>query len=137
MNSKQFAWLYLIENGTAGVEHSYYGGYTLVDQRMDGIFKRFDHRSYEAVKQIYLKELKEIGVDWDKTSAPESNMVSQFAGTFSEADENEYLSGTLILNNGEKQTWIAEAIEVSNVFDMMAAVSEGQSKFTEMFGDVK
>jgi len=137
MNSKQFAWLYLIENGIAAVEHSYYGGYELVDKRMTGIFKRFDHNSEIEVKQIYLKEIKEIGVDWNKTSAPESDMVAQFAGTFSEADENEYLSGKLILNDGKKQTWVAEKLEVSNVFEMMASVHEATARYNNLFKGIE
>jgi len=134
MNSKQFAWLYLIENGVAGCRPSYYGGHELSDKRMSSVYRDFDCTSLEAIKQIYLKELKEIGVDWDKTDAPDSNMVSQFAGTFSEADKNEMLSGKIVLKNGETQTWIGDNIKVTNVFDMMASVSEGHIKFGEIFG---
>lgn len=134
MNSKQFAWLYLIENGAAGVTNSYYGGYNLADERMDSVFKRFDCESYEAVKQIYLKEIKEVGVNWSKTNSPESNLVSQFAGTFSEPDQNEMLTGKIVLNNGVTQTWLADAIEVTNVFEMMAAVSEAPDRYSKIFG---
>lgn len=131
MNSKQFAWQYLIENGSAGVTSSYYGGYDLVDKRMKYLDTGWDYR---PIKVHYLKEIKDLGVDWNKTRAPVSELMSQFRGTFNDSSETEYLVGTLILTNGEKQSWIAESIKITNVFGMMAELGKSKERFKEIFG---
>jgi hypothetical protein len=41
----------------------------------------------------------------------------------------------LVLNDGTKQTWCAEALEVSNVFEMMATVADAQARFEALFGE--
>lgn len=133
MNSKQFAWLYLVEHGTAGIEPSYYGGYSIKDARLKneglpwGDWKTFNKR--------YLQEIKIYGVDWDKTKAPISTMVSEFEGTFHDSSEKEYLFGEITLNGGLIQSWCGEAIEVTNVFDMMATISNSKHNFEEIFNE--
>jgi hypothetical protein len=49
MDSNQFAWLYLVEHGVAGCEHSYYGGFKVIDTRMNHV-KTWDHQ--EIIKPI-------------------------------------------------------------------------------------
>lgn len=132
MNSSQFAWLYLVEHGQAGVEHSYYSGYRLKDERMKHLYGSWNNTQ---IKNHYLKEIKDIGVNWNKTKAPISELKSEFEGTFNDSSEKEYLTGTIILNNGMKQSWIAENIEITNVFNMMAAIENSKSKFKEYFNE--
>jgi hypothetical protein len=133
MNSKQFAWLYLVSNGMAGARHSYYGGYEQVDKSLPPL--SWD-KGLEQYKKIYLAQIKAHGVNWTKTKAPETGTHSIFNGTFADSGEEEHLEGVLVLNNGTKQNWIAEALEVKNVFDMMAAVHEAPEKFKQLFGEV-
>lgn len=137
MDAKQYAWLYLVENGYAGVSHSYYGGYDLTTEAQ----KRFPQTNkwasvdLQKIRDAYLADIKKFGVDWAKTTSPDSDKVSQFAGTFAEhSDTKETLVGTLVIKNGSKQQWVAEKIDISNVFEMMAAVSEAPKKFKKIFG---
>lgn len=136
MKSKQFAWIYLIEHGLAGHKPSYYGGFDVEDNRLKGKTKVYslEDNTTELARKLYLTEIKAYGVNWDKTEAPRSNSVSRFNGTFAEESEEEYLEGVLVLNSGTKQTWVAEALEVKNVFDMMEQASEAEKKFKEIFG---
>jgi hypothetical protein len=134
MNSKQFAWLYLVSNGIAGARHAYYGGYDQVDKSLPEI--GYDYGKLEEYKKIYLAQIKAHGVNWNKTQAPETDTHSIFNGTFADSGEEEHLEGVLVLNNGAKQNWIAEALEVKNVFDMMAVVHEAPEKFKQLFGEV-
>lgn len=134
MNSKQFAWLYLIENGVAGHSHSYYGGYDLVDKRLASVLKSSNYGNLEPAAEFYKKEIKTYGVNWNKTASPDTETVSEFNGTFAEDSRYiEKLTGTLVLNNGTKQSWIADALEVTNVFDMMAQVDNANNRFKEIF----
>lgn len=133
MNSAQFAWLYLIQNGMAGVEPAYYGGYDIVDKRLTP--EKKDYGDYGKFNSKYLHEIKTYGVNWAKTNSPRSDMVSQFEGTFCDSSEKEYLFGELVLNNGTKQSWCGESIEVTNVFDMMAEVHNAPDAFKEIFGE--
>ena len=61
-------------------------------------------------------------------------MVSKFTDTFHEPDRKEVLTGELVLNNGLRQTWTADAVEVTNVFEMMAQVHSGALRYAELFG---
>lgn len=133
MNATQFAWLYLVENGMAGVERSYYGGLDIKDKRMKS--KQFE--CGKGFRNEYMAEIQEHGVNWGKTISPISNIISQFQGTFRDSSLEEILEGTLVLNNGVTQSWFADAIPVMNVFEMMANVSSGETKFKEIFGEFK
>lgn len=134
MDAKQFAWVYLLENGIAGFERSYYGGLELIDKRLTPMVKHtfLDMDDLDASKDFYLKEIKEYGINWDKTVAPISNMISEFVDSFSDAKETEYLKGTLVLANGAKQYWTAEKLEISNIFDMMASIDEFKEKAVKL-----
>ena len=134
MNSKQFAWSYLIKNGFAGVVHSFYGGYEAIDGEMFAKYNRKWDWQLKALPE-YRKMVKEIGVDWDKTKAPESDTVSLFTDTFHDPEQVEKLVGVLVLKNGRKINWVADALEVTNVFDMMEAVANAAADFEEIFGE--
>ena len=140
MNSTQFAWLYLIENGHANVERSYYGGYTAWDGKVSkyGWNDRpvgVDRKEIPKTRGRCLDEILKHGVDWNKTKAPESDSVSLFTDTFNDPEKKETLVGYLYLKDGSVQRWEADALKVSNVFEMMAAVSEAPAKFVEFFGE--
>lgn len=135
MDSKKFAWIYLIEHGIAGHSPAFYGGYDLADKRLSTQIPRYniyDLNCFELCKKLYLTEIKAYGIDWNKSIAPSSDMISRFNGTFAESTEEEYLTGVLVLNNGTKQHWTAEKLGVSNVFDMMAKVTEYSEKAKEL-----
>lgn len=141
MNATQFAWLYLIKNGFAGVQHSYYGGYK-VDKNEpfnEEMFNKYDGSWswFIKAKDDYIDLIKKIGVNWKKTKAPESSSVSKFQGTFADSKEVEMLEGTLVLKNGQRIEWIADAIEVTSVFEMMANAANGQVEYNELFGEAK
>lgn len=130
MDSKQFAWLYVIEHGTPGRKR---GMEVLDDVLLD--VKIDNPRAWNAsleICAIYLDRIKRIGVNWDKTNAPTSDYYSEFNGTFNNPSDKEGLSGTLVLNDGTKQIWFADC-EVTNVFDMMAEVEQVKDKFNSLF----
>lgn len=128
MDAKKFAWTYLVEHGFGGVKPSYYGGWDIVDTAMK---KR--GFSYTKIHEKYLNEINKVGVDWDKTNAPSSDSVSEFQGTFCDATLKEVIRGNLVLNDGTVQVWYADAISVSNVFEMMARADVAKEKFHRFF----
>lgn len=137
MDAKQFAWLYLLEHGVAGRQHSYYGGWKILQSAK----KRFPNlksndlwKTPDPIAKLYLHEIKIYGVNWVKTRAPSNSSASIFNGTFADSGEKEILEGTLVLTNGSTQEWVADKLEVSNVFEMMAQVSNAEIKFVEIFG---
>lgn len=136
MNAKQFAWLYLVENGMACREPSYYGGFDFshaVRKRFPDA-KKYDYRGEDEVKKAYLTDIKKFGVNWYKTDAPLSKSFSIFTDTFHDPDDEEFLIGVLVLNDKSEQEWCAEAIQVTNVFEMMAEVAKAKDKFENIFG---
>ena len=135
MDSKQFAWTYVVTHGRAGMKPSYYGGMDIADSRISLVFQNAGtFKGFIKVNEVYMGELKTIGVDWNKTEAPESHTYGQFTDTFHDPDQVECLRGVLVLKNGLTQSWYADSIEVTNVFDMMEQVANGQTKFYEIFG---
>lgn len=132
MDSKQFAWLYLVENGYEGVFPSYDGGWDPVDRSRR---KTYDYRELQKQTGAALKQIHDVGVDWKKTEAPASNMRSQFEGTFADSSQKEYLEGRLILRDGTAQQWCAEGLKVTNVFDMMATVHQADFNFKRVFNE--
>ena len=98
-DSKKFIWAYMIENGKITNGHwSYYGGG----------FDLIDTDTHWANKTEMMKSLrdniKEIGVDWEKTSSPISDTESEFTDSFHPSQEVETLLGTLVLKNGKSYT---------------------------------
>lgn len=137
MNSTQFAWLYLIEHGRGGASHNYYGGYNYDPKLTKSIpdFSEWDVKKVEQLQSMLRDKIKQIGVDWKKTVEPSSDLVSEFNGTFADSSHTEILTGTLVLRNGERINWLAKALEVTNVFEMMAQVSESPAKYESVFGE--
>lgn len=131
MNSKQFAWLYLVMNGYAGQKPSFYGGSDLVDGRAKNI--KCGSWDSSPIRESYMKEISTIGVNWEKTNAPSNEMYDIFTDTFHDPKSKEFITGELVLNNGLCQTWYSEALEVTNVFDMMAKVEEYTAKYYTIF----
>lgn len=136
MDAKRFAWLYLIEQGQGGCKHSYYGGYEM----RPAVAERFNDRnssSWDIMSKInagYIEDIKKVGVNWDKTEAPRSDDIGIFDGTFAENNRSkEIIFGTLVLNDGSEQEWSADAIEIDNVFEMMADVANSQNRFYKIF----
>lgn len=135
MNAKQFAWLYLVEHGFCGVRSSYYGGYEPTKETMKAYptFNPWDRSHIDALRQASINILRDRGVDWDKTEAPINERESEFNGTFNEPGHKEVLTGRLVLKDGTRQEWIADALEVGNVFEMMAAVHDAEKRFKGVF----
>lgn len=134
MDAKQFAWMYMFEYGKANVLPSFYGGLEVVDNTVKGISKTnswFERYAYESV---FLAAIKQYGIDWSKTQAPESDSFSQFTDTFNDPEYKEFLTGKVVLNNGATQSWMAEP-PVNNVFEMMAQLDVFKKKFQELDGD--
>lgn len=117
MNSTQFAWAYLLKNGVVGVTYGYYGGYELIGDRNSCCV---EHEKIQKLKNSAIAKIREFGVDWKKTRPPESDWRNEFDGTFNDPKSVEFISGVLVLKNGESQKWIADRIEVTEVFDLMA-----------------
>jgi hypothetical protein len=135
MNAKHFAWFYLIENGYAGSRFEYYGGTRIVDERLKIAFGN-GYVERTKANEFYLNEIRTIGVDWERSSAPDNGSYSTFNGTFADSSSSECIEGTLYLLNGLKQNWIAESVRISNVFQLMADTSAFQERMTELFGDI-
>lgn len=138
MNAKQFAWLYLVEQGMAGRTPSFYGGYEVDSDSRDRCGVKVSDTYFwsdgpDPLRSQFFKEIREHGVDWNKTRAPHSKTHSQFTDTFHDPIYKEYLEGTLVLNNGIKQPWCGQALEVTNVFDMMAAAHSAEERFARIF----
>ena len=114
-------------------EPSYHGGYDPVGEPP---VDNFDYKDQWRANRhnSFVAKLHEVGVDWEKTIAPESDFYFEFTDTYHDSKKTEYLKGTLVLKDGTEQFWIAEQIEVTNVFGMMAMVSEAPEKFKVVFG---
>lgn len=124
-----------MENGYAGRCYGTYGGYKLTKDARKRFpdFNENSVRNIDVIEQAYLADIKKFGVNWAKTAAPMSDMESVFNGTFAEPGTKEMLKGVLVLNDGSKQEWLAEALEVSNVFEMMAMVDDARARFETIF----
>ena len=87
-------WAYMLENGreTNGKWSYYAGGYE------NARLEKWDY-DYHA---DLLKLVKEIGVDWEKTLEPTSNIERAFTDTFHDSAECETLLGTLVLKDGRE-----------------------------------
>ncbi len=145
MKSERFAWYYLITHGIAGHEQNQYGGFDYLPETKHLYARQAwptpswpfesQHSIMEKTKAQYMTKIREIGVDWKKTNAPSNGSRSIFEGTDAASGREEYLYGTLVLLNGEKQSWEADALEVSNVFVMMENITESLNGAVQLFGD--
>ena len=133
MDAKQFAWAYLIDRGRANVQPSYYGGYEAVDKKFPKDTPR-PGEWYDNFNANALRMIKQYGVNWKKTLAPESESHSQFQGTFCDSKQEDFLEGVLILNGGQKIHYMAEQL-TADVFQLMAEVDEFKAKYEAIFGE--
>jgi hypothetical protein len=139
MNAKQFAWTYLINNGKAGLAPSYYGGVELTKSGEKSLGKTRWGMSQEDISKIrddHFKNIRTIGVDWDKTNSPTSDKISSFEGTFADASIHEYLVGSIVLSDGSIQEWYSDPVKVVNVFDAIDLKDEYEEKFHKIFKSV-
>jgi len=132
MDAKQFAWLYLVNEGSANARPSYYGGLQPIDDEAPYGTRR-PNCNYTEWRVGYLQRIKDIGVDWDSTKSPAGRSYSQFDGTFADDSQVEHLTGKLVLKDGSVQQWSAAA-PMGNVFDMMANFDTMKAKFAALFG---
>lgn len=133
MNSKQFAWAYLVKFGKANLEPSFYGGYDPVWK--DAPFEPDPNWKWDkSYGNAFIKLIKQYRVNWTRTQSPESESFRRFTDTFHDSEEEEFLVGTLVLTNGTK-LYYSGKVEVSNVFDMMAKTEELVEFYKEVFGD--
>jgi hypothetical protein len=137
MNAKQYAWIYMIDAGCANKQPSYYGGWVPTDGEAPGgkPRKEFPNSKVLDWDESYAEQIRKIGVNWEATQSPHGRSFSEFQGTFCDPGSKEYLTGTLVLNDGTKQKWIADTL-VTNALDMMANIDKLQSKFKDLFGEV-
>lgn len=96
-DSLKFTWAYMIEKGriTNG-NWSYYGS------SFETTGRRHDYITAEKDMEKLRKDVKDIGIDWAKTSVPESSQESGFEGTFADSSSVETLLGTLVLKDGSE-----------------------------------
>ena len=131
MDAKQFSWAYLIDRGMANLQPSYYGGYEAVDKKFPKDAKRPGDWT-DRYDDNALRMIKQHGVNWNKTLAPESESHSQFQGTFCDSTQEDFLEGVLVLNGGQKIHYMAEPL-TADVFQLMAEVDEFKAKYEEIF----
>ena len=103
MNTKKVMWAYMLNFGNIGTP-SYYGGSDVP----------IGHN-----KDKYLMDIEENGINWNKTSGPESDRVAEFDGTFAEPNYTEMLLGKLILKNGKYQDWFVRRCDLGEVIKNM------------------
>lgn len=119
MNAKQFAWLYLLEQG--------------------GVVTDGDHIQYGLIiyndrKKKAIQKIQSTGVDWNKTEAPKDTYEMMFMGTEADSERKEFLEGTLVLTDGTEQRWMAEAVQIKNIFELLEHASVAKEKATKYFG---
>jgi hypothetical protein len=137
MDAKQFGWLYMIENGHAGCKHNYYGGWDVIPGVLDQYdIKRNKYNGFDPqeLRTKMIEEVRRVGVNWKKTGDVQSDRVHEFSDTFHDPDTREILTGTLVLLDGTRQEWVANAVEVTNVFEMMAQIHSAAGRFESVFG---
>lgn len=140
MDAKQFAWLYLLKNGYAEGEPSYYGGITYPSDEVREIFNRLideGEKSWTIPKKLkdhFINKVKSIGVNWEMTQVPFNQQYSSFEGTDAESGRKEYLVGRLALKDGTSMTWLTDDLPSYNVFEMMENIHKAPAEFEEYFG---
>ncbi len=131
-DSLKFTWAYMLQEGiiTTGT-WSYYGG------RYDGVKKSYDYTQDAKDMEVLRSDVKSIGIDWTKTSIPESSMESCFEGTFSDSSSVETLLGTLVLKNGSEYVIGVSNAEVrfSGYVAMLKNLMEDKQRVKDLLGE--
>lgn len=87
-------WAFMLENGkVTNGEWSYYG------DSYENTSDTFDWREDQKLMKVLHSAVKSCGVDWEKTSIPDYECHSSFAGTDCQSDERECLLGNIVLND--------------------------------------
>lgn len=131
MKAKQYAWVHLLTNGKMNHRPSYYGGWEHIDRSKAG----WSQKKVNSEQESFMSDLRQYGVNWDKTDNVQSEMYSGFEGTFCDPSSNTYLEGWMTLKNGRKEFWCAPNIDASDIFSQMAMLSEYDQKCKEIFGE--
>lgn len=92
----QKIWVILLDEGVLiddTAEWSYYAS------AFDGKYM-YDYDLREKDKVQVLKGVKNVGVDWDRTDAPEFYEYSGFVDTFSDSSRHAVWDGRIVLKDG-------------------------------------
>lgn len=94
---QKIIWAYMVLEGlpTNG-DWSTYGGWEPLNPKA-----RYEWATQLKEREQMRFHIKAVGVDWGKTGMPDYVPRSQFAGSFSPADECDTLLGTLFLLDGK------------------------------------
>lgn len=106
LDPKQFVWAFLLEHGyevALDARYSYYRGF----QRLYDDYGSWKPTAIDAEK-LRMDKIAEIGIDWDATKEPIGESQCDFAGTFCDDDESEWLDGTLVLNDGSVRRFVSK-----------------------------
>lgn len=136
MNRKQFAYLYIFENGIVGMRPSYYGGYESIDKNVN----RRDYCGGNMIDPLItaaLSKIREVGIDWDASEDPYYDTISQFVGTDDPSEYIGYIWGKLVLKDGTAQQWLAQfdADGRADVFQLMADVATAPQRLEKLTGE--
>lgn len=132
-DAKKFVWAYMIENGKITDGHwSYYGGgFNLV-----GV-GAYDWAGMTKIMKKLQDEIKEIGIDWEKTSSPVSEIKSEFTDTFHPSAEVETLLGTLVLKDGKSYMVGAGHVETrfTEYATALSQMAEDKQRVKDILGE--
>lgn len=99
ITNKKILWAWLLHNGYVNAAPGYYGGIEIISIDLLDI-KTNGARSASEYKPKILNRVTEIGIEWDKTNAPEIDESWEFDGTESPSIRRKIVRGTLVLKNG-------------------------------------
>ena len=113
---KKIVWAFMLEHGciTEG-EWSYYGGHFEYPKSI----KNKSREAIEKFKDAVYFEIREQGVDWNRTAIPDFEHHTEFVGTGNDSNWVDCLLGDLHLLNGktyklgtnEVSDYVSSAIE--------------------------
>lgn len=106
-NGAKYMWKYLLEHGVVISEWNYYGcSYVSSDKKAS------------RCNQL----MGTVGIDWSKTKPVDQDREYRFVGTYVDADPVPVLTGTLVLNNGEKYNWGLVLENAPSIMELIADI---------------
>lgn len=130
--SLKIVWAYMLENGklTDGT-WSYYGG------DWNSVSSGWDWGESEKLRKDFLAKVKDVGVDWDKTKHPESDMNSAFTDTFHDSDDVETLLGTIVLKDGTEYIVGVKNTDIrfGDYIKLIKQMTEDKKRVSDIFGE--
>lgn len=117
MTATQYAWFYLVQNGSIS---------------SDPRVKSFDFGAYER----FMDEIRTIGVDWFRTKAPITTVHEENLEPSLTTSEVSQIEGTLVLKNGVTQKWVVDALDFDTVYEMMSNTVEVEQQMLKLFGNI-